>query len=325
MRRIIGLTLAGVGAFLIVAAILVRTYLPGQLIKFPLNEYLKTQLSGTGVQYFSPSKIHEISGANMLVTSTVKGDAAAGSSSTAVWNGFTYLYDTTNSLPFEYSSRRFAFDRRTAVLVTCCGANVGGNASIKQTGLVGFLWPFGTQQITYQVFDPAINKPEPARFAGTSTIDGIPVNRYVEHVTHVSDGTVTLPASLVGMSGTSSVTLPEWYTATNTFWVDPETGAQLNTTETQSLTLADSAGATKLVILDGTLKFTPPSIHTVVGLDNTARSELSLLNVILPVVLGVLGLIALVAGIVLAQARRGDQPETAEDTIPQPAAHGPAT
>jgi len=121
------------------------------------------------------------------------------------------------------------------------------------------------------------------------------------------------------------VTLPEWYTATNTFWVDPETGAQLNTTETQSLTLADSAGATKLVILDGTLKFTPPSIHTVVGLDNTARSELSLLNVILPVVLGVLGLIALVAGIVLAQARRGDQPETAEDTIPQPAAHGPAT
>ena len=242
-----------------------------------------------------------------------------------MWNGFTYLYDTTNSLPFEYSSRRFAFDRRTAVLVTCCGANVGGNSSIKQTGLVGFLWPFGTQQITYQVFDPAINKPEPARFAGTTTIDGIPVNRYVEHVTHVSDGTVTLPASLVGMSGTASVTLPEWYTATNTFWVDPETGAQLNTTETQSLTLADSTGATKLVILDGTLKFTPQSVHTVVGLDNTARSELSLVEVILPVVLGVLGLIALVVGIVLAQARRGDQPETAEDTIPQPAAHGPTS
>ena len=61
-----------------------------------------------------------------------------------------------------------------------------------------------------------------------------------------------------------------------------------------------------------------------VGLDNTARSELSLVQVILPVVLGVLGLIALVVGIVLAQARRGDQAEAAEDTIPQPAAHGPA-
>lgn len=323
MRRIIGLTLAGLGAFLIVVAILLRTYLPGQVIKYPLNEYLKTQLSGTNVQYFSPSKIHEISGASMLVTSTVKGDAAAGSSSTAVWNEFTYLYDTTNSLPFEYSSRRFAFDRRTAELVTCCGANVGGNRSIKQTGLVGFLWPFGTQQITYQIFDPAINKPEPAKFAGTSTIDGIPVNKYVEHVTHVSDGTVTLPGSLVGMSA-SSVTLPEWYTATNTFWVDPVTGAQLNTTEVQRLTLEDSTGVTRLVILNGTLNFTPQSVHTVVGLDNTARSEVALIEVVLPLVCGVLGLILLVVGIVLAQVRRGDQSDAAMDTIPQPAAQGPA-
>ncbi len=325
MRRIIGLTLAGVGAFLVVVAILLRVYLPGQVIKFPVNEYLKTQLRGTGVEYFSPSRIHEVSGATMLVTSTVKGDGAAGSSSTAVWNGFTYLYDTSNSLPFEYSSRRFAFDRRTAELVNCCGANVGGNRSIKQTGLVGFLWPFGTQQITYQVFDPAINKPEPARFEGTSTIDGITVNRYVEHVTHVQDGTVTLPASLVGMSGLSSVTLPEYYTATNTFWVDPKTGAQLNTTEVQRLTLEDSTGATKLVILDGTLIFTPQSVHTVVGLDNTARSELSLVEVVLPLLLGVLGLIALVVGVVLAQVRPGDQSDAAMDTIPQPAAQGPAS
>ena len=176
------------------------------------------------------------------------------------------------------------------------------------------------------MFDPAINKPEPARFAGTSTIDGIPVNRYVEHVTHVSDGTVTLPASLVGMSGTSSVTLPEWYTATNTFWVDPETGAQLNTTETQSLTLEDSAGATRAGHPRRDAEVHPGRACTRWSAWTTRPAvELSLLNVILPVVLGVLGLIALVAGIVLAQARRGDQPETAEDTIPQPAAHGPAT
>jgi len=324
MRRIIGLTLAGVGAFLLVVAILLRAYLPGQLVKYPLNEYLKTELRGTGMQYFSPSMVREVTGATILVTSTVKGDAAAGSSSTAVWNGFNYLYDTTNSQPFEYTTRRFAFDRRTAELVNCCGANVGGDSSIKQTGLVGFLWPFGTQQITYQVFDSAINKDEPARFAGTSTIDGITVNRYVEHVTHVQDGTVTLPASLAGMSGTGNVTLPEYYTATNTFWVDPETGAQLNTTEAQRLTLEDSTGATKLVLLSGTLKFTPSSVQTVVGLDNSARSEIALVEVILPLILGVLGLIALVVGIVLAQVRRGDQSDAAMDTLPQPAAHGPA-
>ncbi len=37
MRRIIGLTLAGLGAFLLVAALLARTYVAGQFVKFPLK------------------------------------------------------------------------------------------------------------------------------------------------------------------------------------------------------------------------------------------------------------------------------------------------
>src|SRR3984893_5153793 len=127
MRRVIGLTLAGLGAFLIVVAVLLRTYVGGQGIKFPKNEYCTTTLMGTGVSYFSPSMVKPVSGATIRVTSTVKGDAAAGTSSTGVWNSFTYLYDTTNSAPFEFSSRRFAFDRRSAELVNCCGANVDGN------------------------------------------------------------------------------------------------------------------------------------------------------------------------------------------------------
>ena len=286
MRRVIGLTLAGLGAFLVVGALLLPTYVAGQLIKYPLNEYLKTSLQGTNVSYFSPSMIRPVTGATLEVTSTVKGDAAVGTSSTAVWNGFTYLYDTTNHQPFEYSARRFAFDRRTAELVTCCGANIDGNTSIHQAGLVGFLWPFGTQQRTYQVFDPAANRAMPARYAGTATIDGIGVYRYVEHVVHVRVGSQSLPASLVGMTGTSMVTLPEYYTGTVTYWVDPETGAQLTTTQAQRLTLEDPAGTTRLVLLDGTLRFTPQSVHIVVGLDNSARSELQLLTLTLPLALG---------------------------------------
>ena len=44
MRRLIGITLAGLGAFLIVGALLLRTYVGGQLIKFPLSEYVVTTL-----------------------------------------------------------------------------------------------------------------------------------------------------------------------------------------------------------------------------------------------------------------------------------------
>ena len=129
-----------------------------------------------------------------MVTSTVKGDAGLGSSSTAVWDSFTYLYDDTKHAQYLYNIRRFAFDRRTAQLVNCCGANVNGNSSIRQTGLVGFLWPFGTQRQTYQVFDPGMNKAAPARYTGTTTVNGISVYRFVEKVTGVQIGTQTVPS-----------------------------------------------------------------------------------------------------------------------------------
>jgi len=84
MRRIMGLALAGLGAFLLVAALLSRTYVAGQVVKFPLNTYVKTTLLGKDVSYFSPSLARPVTGATMQVTDTVKGDGAAGNSSTAV-------------------------------------------------------------------------------------------------------------------------------------------------------------------------------------------------------------------------------------------------
>jgi hypothetical protein len=318
MRRVIGLTLAGLGAFLIVVAVLLRTYVGGQVIKFPKNEYFTTTLIGTGVSYFSPSMVRPVTGATMRVTSTVKGDAAAGTSSTAVWNNFTYLYDVTNHATFQFVTRRAAFDRRTARLVNCCGASVGGNTAIRQTGLVGFLWPIGTQKTTYQVFDPNLNKPRPARYVGTSTIDGITVYRFVEHVPPTQSGTQTLPESLVGMKGQSNVTLPEYYTGTNTFWVDPLTGAQLNTRQDDKLTLQDATGAQRLLLYDGALTMTPQSVQAVVNLDSTGRTEFVGFEVIAPLVLGLVGVAALITGIVLARLRREEDHDRADSAAPEP-------
>jgi hypothetical protein len=320
MRRVIGLTLAGLGTFLIVFAVLVRTYVGGQLIKFPLNEHLTTTLQGTGVTYFSPSMVREVSGATIRVTSTVNGDGPAGTSSTAVWNEFTYLYDVTNSQQYEFATRRIAFDRRTAELVSCCGASVGGNTSIRQSGLVGFLWPFGTQQTTYEVFDVNLHRPMPARYAGTSTIDGISVDRFVERVQHARAGSQQLPGSLVGMPSQSLVTLPEYYTATITYWVDPLTGAQLDLSQDQKLTIEDSAGAQRLLLFNGDLRVTPQSVRTIVGLDRTGRTEYAWFETIIPLVSGLVGLALLVVGIVLARSRReDDQPDHSGAAAPEPA------
>jgi hypothetical protein len=319
MRRVTGLILAGLGAFLVIMALLLPTYIASRVVKFPINTYVVTTLLGSNVSYFSPSLVRPVSGASMRVTDTVKGDGAASTSSTAVWNEFTYLYDVTNAKVFQYTSRRAAFDRRTSQLVDCCGAHVGGNTSIHQTGLSGYVWPIGAQAQTYHVFDTTLNRPMPYTYAGTSTIHGISVYRFVEHVSHSRAGSQTLPGSLVGSPGQASVTLPEYYTATNTEYVDPRTGAILDVTETQRLTLEDSTGTQRLLLFNGTLAMTPQSVQAAVNLDQSGRTKLTLLKVVLPIVAGVLGLAALAGGILLVRRPAG-QHRRNEAAEPVPAA-----
>jgi hypothetical protein len=318
MRRVIAFTLAGLGAFLIVVAVLLRTVVADKVIKFPINTYVVTTLIGTNVSYFSPSLVRPVTGATMRVTDTVKGDPQASTSATAVWDEFTYLYDVTNAKEFSYSSRRAAFDRRTSQLNNCCGANISGNRSIRQTGLSGYVWPFGTQKTTYGVFDTTLLKPMPYTYEGTGTIHGITVYRFVEQVPPTRAGSQTLPGSLVG-SSQPSMTLPQYYTATNTDWVDPVTGAILNVTETQQLLVRDATGAHTLLLFDGHLAMTPQSIQQAVNLDKSGRNKLNLLEVVVPLAAGLVGLAALVTGILLARRRPGDQPDAADSKKNEPA------
>ena len=116
MRRVVGLTLTGLGAFFVAAALLLRFYVADQVIKFPLNEYVVLTFTGNGLSYFSVAQLKEVSGVSMRATSTFRGDVKAGSSSVAVWDNFTALEDVTNHQPIEYSSQRAAFDRRTGAL-----------------------------------------------------------------------------------------------------------------------------------------------------------------------------------------------------------------
>ena len=167
MRRVIGLALAGLGAFLIVTAVLLPTWVSSQVIKFPLNEYESATLTAGNASYFSASSLTEKTGVSLEATYTIRGDGAAGSSSTAVWDEYSYVYDTTSKQAVQQMTRRFAFDRKTAVLVDCCGANINGDSSIEQRGYVGYVFPIGTQPHAYQVFDTSLNRPVPFAYAGT--------------------------------------------------------------------------------------------------------------------------------------------------------------
>lgn len=319
MRRVIGFTLAGLGVLLLLGALLVRAYVAGQVIKFPLDERFTSTLQGTGVSYFSPSRLKPVSGATVRVTDTITGDAAAGSPATAVWNESTSVYDVSNSAPIQSSARRAAFDRRTSQLVACCGSSVSGDTQIRQSGLSGYVWPIGTQKQTYYVFDTVLHKPMPYRYEGTATVGGIPAYRFVERVPLTRSGGLTLPAALLGIKGQVMVTIPEYYAATNTDWVDPETGAILKVSENQALTLRDAAGRPLVVLFSGALSTSVQSVRQAVTADSAGRTEVTWLVNNIPLVSGLVGLAALIAGVLLVRRRREVMADPAEAPQPEPA------
>src|SRR3984957_6274278 len=306
MRGIIGLILAGLGAFLILVAVLLPTWVVGQVVKFPLNEYETATLQASNASYFDQASLTEKTGVTMEATYTIKGDASAGNSSTAVWNEFSYVYDLTNHQKVQETTRRFAFDRRTGQLVDCCEASVNGVKSVRQTGLVGYVFPMGTQKQTYQVFDTTLNKTMPFVYSGTTDVHGIQAYEFVENVAPTQISSVTLPGSFV-KSTAASVTLGEDDAEHLIYYVDPETGALVDVNEQQSTTLRTSASAAPaLVGFDADLIATPASVTQIVALDSSGRNELTLIETPLPIVLGIVGGVALLAGILLRRKPHED-------------------
>ncbi len=304
MRRVSGFVLTLLGAFLLLLAVLLRFWVVPDNLKIPLDTYKITHLTGTG-SYLSHSTGQEVTGVPVTVTTTTQGDVLAGSSSTAVYDVFSSTDDVTNHTPISYFGYREAFDRKTAEIVRCCGEYItnpaGQHISVPMSGLA-LAWPPGAQKQNYVIFDVAPAKPEPIRYAGTGTVDGIAVYRYVEHVTSVPFGTPQqVPDSIAGLPGQGNVTLHEYYTATNTYYVDPETGAPLNTTHDQQVTLRDSSGVTRLVGTNLTLAETPSSVSDVVQTDIHYRNEIGLTKNLLPLIGLIVGLVLIVGGLLLVR------------------------
>lgn len=314
MRRVIGLVLAGLGAFFIVIAIVLPTWITSQVLKFPINEFETATLTTTNATYFSAKTLTEVSGVNASASYTIKGVPNLGNSSTAVWQEYAVVNDTTNHFQIEQMKRQFAFDRRTAQLVPCCGESVNGNSSIRQTGVLGYVFPIGTQKQTYQVFDTTTNTTEPFKYSGTDTTDGIQTYKFIEDVAPVKIGFSPL-----------SQTDPEYYTIHLVYWVDPVTGALLNVDEHQNLYLINAITGVKThTLFDADLVATPATVTAIVALDNNGRSKITLLETWLPLAMGIVGALLVAGGFLLYRKPREDvESGLAMATYPSPdaAAH----
>ncbi|HEY3908213.1 MAG TPA: DUF3068 domain-containing protein [Streptosporangiaceae bacterium] len=317
MRRVVWSVLTGLGAFFVVLAIMSWLYVPGQAVKFPLNEYSLNTLVANNASWFSPKSVSELSNVTLQITSTVKGDVTAanslGSSKYAVWQSFAVVEDTTDhqQVSIPAAADEFAFDRRTGTLIQWSGNQIDGKP-VKNISGQGFVWPLGAKKQSYQVFDTTLLKPVTFKFVSTATTSGIPTYKYVAVIPPTQVGTQALPGSLVGEKA-PTVTLPEMFSTTETYYVDPVTGAPLQIERNTNEVLADASGATKLVLLKADFKTSSASVAATVKSDNHYRNLINLATFIVPVVAGLIGIILLVIGLVLSRMSPEDEEYEDED------------
>ncbi|HUC59069.1 MAG TPA: DUF3068 domain-containing protein [Streptosporangiaceae bacterium] len=312
MRRVVWSVLAGLGVFFIVLALMSRFYLPGQAVKFPLNEYGINTLVANNASWFSPENVSELSPVTLEITNTVKGNVAAsdqlGSSTYAVWQSFAVIEDVTDhqQVSIPAAADQLAFNRRTGVIVPSKDNLIDGKPITGTVSGQSYVWPLGAGKQNYEVYDTTLKKPVLFKYQGTATVQGVSTYLYVANVPPTQVGTQQLPGSLVGLKA-PEVTLPEFYSSQEYYYVDPVTGAPVSVERKVQQVLKDNAGVTKLVLIKADFKSSASSIAATLKTDNKYRNEINLVENTIPIVAGLVGIVLLVIGLVLSRMRPQDE------------------
>jgi hypothetical protein len=202
-----------------------------------------------------------------------------------------------------------------------CGAAVGSKQAAGWAGQ-GFGWPAGTRKRTYLVFDPTLLQPEPARYAGTASLDGMTTLKFAEQVPATRFGSQTLPGALVGLKDQASVTLGEYYQTTTTSWVDPVTGQVVDTAQDEQLSLRSGAGDQPLELFGGSIRMQSPSVAALVRSARRRDRLVRLATTTGPAAALLAGIILLAVGSVLALARTAGGEAAADEQRHAVATHG---
>ena len=304
--------LAGAGAFLLVAGLLLRFYAAPQLIAAPVDLYEQDTLVSPHASYFDQGALVTRNNVRLTYTLTVRGDQQSSSNTTGVWDSFASLADPKRHNVINTVYQRYAFDRRTGQLSMCCGASVNDSTTVRQSG-IGLFWPIGTKKQTYSVFDNNSMKAWPAAYTGEAKDTGVQTYEFVQHVpATLVDQMTGVPTSLLGIPGPSqNVVANRYYQATNTFWVDPRTGVLVDeeVKADSYLTATNGQGHLNAVSLD--LRMTAGSRHSLAAQANKNAQSITTISVLGPVALGVLGIILLI--LALAPWRRLRRPDDSHD------------
>jgi uncharacterized membrane protein YidH (DUF202 family) len=304
MRRIVGVVLLAIGAFLIVLAPLMRFQVATQLMRAPADQYGVTKLTAQGAQYFSLGKL-EVVTADLDITVTTRGDVAESQGDRVVWDEFTVVNDVTNNVGgISLTERRSAFDKFTGVGLNCCGVNID-KQPVTLEGQI-YKWPFDVEKKTYKVFNSTTGKAYDARFVGEDTVNGLPVYKFEQSVPPTVVDTLSAPASVLGMDEEAGdVQVDRVYDGVNTFWIEPVTGAPVRQEQQRHEVLKTQDGIERSIALVANAKMTDDTIAGLVENAQTGKSQIAMIRTTIPLVLLIVGIVLAAVGVLLLRRPRG--------------------
>ena len=305
MRRFLGPILVGLGAFLLVAGLLLKFYAYPRVAVAPIDQNSVTKLSATGAEIFDSGALKPLQ-TDLTAENRTVGDVKASKEAgddVRVWVGTTSIRSADGTVRSR-STERVPFDASTAEAVNCCGAfdetTDGERTQVKRKGLV-WKFPFGTEKKSYQVWDGTLGDTATAKFVKESSVKGLSTYQFRSEVPRTEVGTRDIPGSLVG-SSEASVTAASMYAATTTYEIEPKTGAIVTQTIDQDSTLAVD-GEDVITTTKAELSYTDATVSANVEEFTTKSSQLTLVGTTLPLITIILGLILIVAGVVLGRRK----------------------
>jgi hypothetical protein len=339
MLRFAACAVIGLGAALLIAALLLSTYTSHRIAKIPLDIDATLISDGTGTALDSAS----LSGDHLVVNQNVPLVSQQQVSVESPANADVVTLQVGSSLRRTDKQKdsglvlaivdTVTLNRRTAMAVSD-DTHTGGSVqkprsfgdenpptaiSLRHEGLA-YRFPFHTEKKTYRYFDPIAQKPFDANYAGQEDVNGLTTYRFTQNVGYNGDGKLVAPvvyaslypgnedgkvtasAAMWGVQGDpgDQITMTRYYAAQRTFWVDPVSGTIVKETEHANHYFARDPLKPELTMADYRVTSNQDTVESQVNAARDERDRLALWSRVLPITFTAVGLIALIGGGILA-------------------------
>ena len=338
MVRIAAFGIVGLGAALLIAALLLTTYTSKRIQKIPLNidETLVSDGTGTALDPASLSGDHFVIDQNVPLVSqqqiTVESPSNADVVTLQVGTSVRRTDKQQDNGLLLAMVDTVTLNRGTAMAVSD-DSHPGGsvqkprsiqdekpstNIALPHEGLA-YRFPFSTEKKTYLYFDPIAQKAFDANYDGEEDVNGLTTYRFTQNVGYDADGKladpikyaslydnnedgeVTARAELWGLPGDPEepITMTRYYAAQRTFWVDPVSGTIVKAEEHANHYYARDPLKPEMALADYKLTSNEQTVESQVASARDERDRVGLWGRVLPISLGAAGLVALVGGALL--------------------------